>query len=162
MRRLELFAGATALALATSVPARAQSSVTLRIGTVPQDSGSQCFYGRDTGIFAKHGIDSAVEAMSSGPAVAAAVLSGSLDIGFSNVFSLEAAHDKGPAIHVDCTRVGVRRRSADIPTRRAKGLNGPNRARSERKDRLNERPQEHRRMGPVPFGSTGMVAIPQQ
>ena len=95
MRRQTLLASIAALSVARPRAVRAQTLAALKIGTVPQDSGSQCYYGHDTGIFAKHGIDAAISGMVSGPAIASAVLSGALDVGFSNMFSLEAAYDKG-------------------------------------------------------------------
>jgi NitT/TauT family transport system substrate-binding protein len=95
MRRRTLVWSLAAFALAGTRRVRAQTLAPLRIGTVPQDSGSECYYGHDTGIFAKHGIDATISGMVSGPAIASALLAGSLDIGFSNMFSLEAAYDKG-------------------------------------------------------------------
>ena len=131
MRRRTLVFGLGAFA-ATARSARGQSLAPVRIGTVPQDSGSECYYGRDTGIFAKHGIDAAVSGMASGPAIASAVLAGSLDIGFSNMFSLEAAVDKGftftliaPAsVYDDAAPTSLLLVTKDSPVRTAADLSG--------------------------------------
>jgi NitT/TauT family transport system substrate-binding protein len=95
MQRRTLLWSLGALAVAGARPAAAQVLAPLKLGTVPQDSGAECYYGHDAHIFAKHGIDAQINGMASGPAIAAAVLAGALDIGFSNMFSLEAAYDKG-------------------------------------------------------------------
>jgi NitT/TauT family transport system substrate-binding protein len=75
--------------------ASAQSHFPLRLGTVPIDSGAEPFYGLEQGFFAKHGLDLTVQKMNSGPAIIAAVVSGSLDVGFSNLFSTITAVQHG-------------------------------------------------------------------
>jgi len=132
MRRSIALGSLGALAVATALPARAQTLAPLRIGTIAQDSGAEGYYGRDTGIFTKHGLDVKVETMVSGPIIASAVLSGSLDIGFSNMFSLEAARDKGlpfiliaPAsVYDDAAPTSLLVVPKDSTIRTARDLNG--------------------------------------
>lgn len=132
MRRAAALGSLGALALATALPARAQTLTPLRIGTIAQDSGAEGYYGKDAGIFAKHGLDVKVDTMVSGPAIASAVLAGSLDFGFSNMFSLELAHDKGlpftlvaPAsVYDDTAPTSLLVVPKDSPIRSARDLNG--------------------------------------
>lgn len=118
-------AGAPALA-------RAQARTTLRVGTLPIDNGAEVFYGIDRDFFAKAGIDIDLHVMNNGGAVVAAVASGALDIGFSNLFSIATAFSKGiplqviaPAALYDSASPAqallVRR---DAPFKSAKDLNG--------------------------------------
>jgi NitT/TauT family transport system substrate-binding protein len=132
MRRGTALAGLGALAVASTRPLRAQTLVPLRLGTVPQDSGAECYYGHDSGIFAKHGIDAQINGMASGPAIASAVLAGALDIGFSNMFSLEAAYDKGlpftlisaASVYDDAAPTSLLIVAKDSPIRTAHDLDG--------------------------------------
>jgi NitT/TauT family transport system substrate-binding protein len=78
-------------------PGRAQS-VTLSIATIPIDVGAEAFYARDAGFFKKAGIDAQIQSITNGPAIAAAVASGSIDIGFSNLVSLAEAYKRGVSI----------------------------------------------------------------
>jgi NitT/TauT family transport system substrate-binding protein len=76
--------------------AGAQAERRLRVGTMPADFSGQAFYAKDLGTYTKVGFsDSEVTALTSGNAIAAALLSGSLDVGYSNVLGLAGAHDKG-------------------------------------------------------------------
>jgi len=95
MNRRALIGGLGYLAVGTRV-ARAQvSPQTLRITLVPSDTAAQVYYAIDLGMFAKRGITVDLAAMTSGPAIAAAVASGAVDIGFSNFVSLSSARERG-------------------------------------------------------------------
>ena len=74
--------------------ARAADSLPVRVGVIPSDFAAQSYYARDMGIFAKLGLAADVVPVTSGPAAAAAVVSGSLDFAYSNIISLAIAHDK--------------------------------------------------------------------
>ncbi len=90
------FLGGIALAALGTQAARAQTTPqTLRITLVPSDTAAQVYYAIDLGMFAKRGIDVDLAGMTSGPAIAAAVASGAVDIGFSNFVSLSSAHERG-------------------------------------------------------------------
>ena len=84
-----------ALAVFVTGPAAAQARATVTVATIPIDSGSQAFYAKDAGFFEKAGLDAKVESITSGPAIIAGVASGALDIGFSNLVSLETAYKRG-------------------------------------------------------------------
>jgi NitT/TauT family transport system substrate-binding protein len=93
MKRAAFLAAATALAAPGR--ARAQSLTRLRIsGSADQDIVG-ALWGAQSGIFTKYGLDVEISRSNSGPAVTAAVLGGSLEIGKSSLFSLVVAHSKG-------------------------------------------------------------------
>jgi NitT/TauT family transport system substrate-binding protein len=76
---------------------RAQDSV-LKVATIPIDTGAEAFYALDQGFFKKAGLDVSIERITNGPAIAAAVASGAVDVGFSNLVSLAIAYKKGVPI----------------------------------------------------------------
>ena len=75
--------------------ARAADVVTLRVGNVPIDSSSEIFAAQSEGFLAKAGIAIDIQSFTNGNAIAAALVSGALDIGGVNVLSLASAHEKG-------------------------------------------------------------------
>jgi NitT/TauT family transport system substrate-binding protein len=83
------------VALAAIGRAGAQTLMPLRLGLIPSDMSGQAFFARDIGLFVKAGFDVELAPTNNGPAIAAAVVSGALDIGYSNPVSLVIAHDKG-------------------------------------------------------------------
>jgi NitT/TauT family transport system substrate-binding protein len=89
------FAAAGA-ALGTARLARAQTAaVPIRIGLIPSDFAAQPYYAKDTGLFARHGLAPELNGMNNGALIASAIAGGALDVGFSNIPSLVAAHAKG-------------------------------------------------------------------
>jgi NitT/TauT family transport system substrate-binding protein len=93
MKRTSFLAGGLTLAAASR--AGAQTLTPLRIGFIPSDMSGQVFFARDLALFTKAGFDVELSPTINGPAIAAAVVSGSLDVGYSNPVSLVIAHDKG-------------------------------------------------------------------
>jgi NitT/TauT family transport system substrate-binding protein len=81
----------TALAPA---PGGAQQN-TLRVGTAPVEVGAVAYYAADEGFFKKAGLDVELVAAANGPAIAAAVASGTVDIGSANALSIAQAHERG-------------------------------------------------------------------
>jgi NitT/TauT family transport system substrate-binding protein len=75
--------------------ARADDAGTVTIGTTPIDAGAQPYYAESLGYFKSAGITEQITAMSNGAELAAAVASGALDVGQSNVVSIAAAHERG-------------------------------------------------------------------
>ena len=73
----------------------AQAAPHLRVGAAPVDVGGPVFYALDKGFFKEQGLDVEIVATSNGPATAAAIVSGSLDIGSGNALSIAQAHDRG-------------------------------------------------------------------
>lgn len=95
---VRLAAGASAASVPFAFPNIVLGQTTrqrLRIASIPSEIGAAVVYGRELGYFDKAGIDVEMSAMSNGSQISAAILSGSLDMGFSNAVSLEIAHDKG-------------------------------------------------------------------
>lgn len=79
--------GAFAACVAVPRAVRAQTAP-IRIGMPPVEATAEAFYAQDTGLFAKAGVAVEIVVLRSGPAVAAAVAGGDLQIGASNVLSL--------------------------------------------------------------------------
>jgi NitT/TauT family transport system substrate-binding protein len=97
MHRTRTFAAllAASIALASGAPLRAQTvAPPLRIATIPLENSAQVFYAKDMGFFAKAGLDVDLQSLQSGSAVAGAVASGAVDIGFSSLVPLAVAHIK--------------------------------------------------------------------
>lgn len=112
--------------------AAAQTRPTLRVGTLPIDNGAEVFYGIERDVFSKAGLEIDLHLMNNGGAIVAAVTSGALDVGFSNLFSIVTAFSKGIPIEViapaalydsasPAQALLVRK---DAPFRSAKDLNG--------------------------------------
>lgn len=80
--------------LAGAMPVHAQVLPTLRIATIPLENSAQVFYAKDLGLFAKAGLNVELQSMQSGSAVAAAVTSNAVDIGFASLVPLAVAHTK--------------------------------------------------------------------
>ena len=74
--------------------ARAQSTPLIRIGTSSNDASAVVYFAQDAGFFNKAGVRVEIQPDTNGAAVAAAVMSGALDIGVSNVVSIALAHAK--------------------------------------------------------------------
>ncbi|HEY5348421.1 MAG TPA: ABC transporter substrate-binding protein [Candidatus Lustribacter sp.] len=134
MRRQDFLGAATAAALLLGgkEPVAAQPLQALRIETIPFDAGSEAYYGKDMGFFAKQGLDVTIGAAGNGPAIAAAVASGAIDIGFSNALSIETAYKKGlpfvfiaaAALYSSAAPTSVLMVPKDSPLKTAKDLNG--------------------------------------
>ena len=75
--------------------APAQSVATLHLAGLPIDASAELFYATDEGYFTAAGLDTTTDTMANGGAVAAAVVGGTIDIGFANVFSLVQAYAHG-------------------------------------------------------------------
>ena len=88
-----LFGGAALSTL--RLPAAAQTPAVVRIGAIPIEGSMQATYAKEMGFFAKAGIDAEIQYMNGGSAIAAAVLSGAIDIGYSAVDTLATARSKG-------------------------------------------------------------------
>jgi NitT/TauT family transport system substrate-binding protein len=72
----------------------AQTLVPVRVGNIGiSDAGAESLYAQGTGIFKKYGLAAEVTGVSGGGAVIAAIVGGSLDVGFANVVSLAQARE---------------------------------------------------------------------
>jgi NitT/TauT family transport system substrate-binding protein len=90
MNRAALIYGAAALCALEG-----QSPASLRIGTIPIEPGTEVYCAKDMGFFAKAGLDVEIQQMQGGSAIAAALVSGAIDIGFVALDALAAIHRKG-------------------------------------------------------------------
>jgi NitT/TauT family transport system substrate-binding protein len=95
-KRASFLAGAAALAAlpALAGPARADDLV-VRTGLIPADIGAAAEFARELGYFRDAGLNVEIEIMQSGPAIAPAVIGGSLSVGAMNSGSLAGAHERG-------------------------------------------------------------------
>ena len=86
---------AAVLSLLAAASVGAQSTATIRLATLPGDTGAEPFYAQDLGFFKAEGLDVEVQTLANGAAIIPGVLSGTIDVGFSNIFSLAQAHERG-------------------------------------------------------------------
>jgi NitT/TauT family transport system substrate-binding protein len=69
--------------------------VHLRIAYVPFEGAAQVLYAQEEGFFAKEGVSVELQPISTAAAIASAVASGGVDIGFSAITTVAIAHSKG-------------------------------------------------------------------
>jgi len=86
---------ATATAALLPSGLSAQELTPLPIAGTPDEDMIGSFWAQQSGIFRKYGIDADVHTISSGAAITAAVIGGSLSIGKSSLLNLIKAHVKG-------------------------------------------------------------------
>lgn len=87
--------GAALAASTTRAPLGAQSLTHLTVVTSPSDSGGEVYYAQDRGTFRKFGLDVELISLGGGAAVAAAMSSGTYDIGQGNIATIGTAHEAG-------------------------------------------------------------------
>jgi NitT/TauT family transport system substrate-binding protein len=90
--RRTVLAGLGAGFTAAALPSRARANDTLHVASIPLDAGAEAYYAYDLGYFRDAGIDATVDSIPSGAAIASAVASGAVDIGFSNLISIAVAY----------------------------------------------------------------------
>jgi NitT/TauT family transport system substrate-binding protein len=93
-----LFGAASVLGGATR--GRAQTVAAVRIATLPIESAAEVFFAKDMGFFTKAGLDVEIQTMQNGASIAAAELSGAIDIGYSPVDVLANVHQKNVPVVV--------------------------------------------------------------
>ncbi len=126
-----LLVGSAAVLLNTA-RGRAQSTVTLRIATLPIESAAEVFYAKDMGFFAKAGIDADIQTMQTSAAMAAATAANAVDIGYSPVDSMATIHQKNVPVvfiapaneYISPSRNAGLALAASSTVRQAKDLNG--------------------------------------
>lgn len=87
-----LFGGA---ALCASASVRAQTNDTIRVAVIPIEAAAEAFFAKEMGFFAKAALDADVQTIQTGPAIAAAIVSNAIDIGYGTLDALAAIHQKG-------------------------------------------------------------------
>jgi NitT/TauT family transport system substrate-binding protein len=70
------------------------------VGTLPVAVSAALLHGEDAGIFEKHGLDLELQSGQAGTALVTAVVSGSVDIGFSSPLSVILASEKGLPVSI--------------------------------------------------------------
>ena len=95
LARARFLARAAAAALLAPARTGAQSAIPLRIAIAPSDGVTSVVYAKSAGLFERAGFDAHIDIQSNGAAVAAAIASGSYDVGNSSVTSVFLAHEKG-------------------------------------------------------------------
>jgi NitT/TauT family transport system substrate-binding protein len=90
---LSLLGAAAALPLLRA-PAAAQSDMTIRIAYIPFEASAQLFYAQELGLWSKAGLNVQLQPNPFGAAIAAAVASGAIDIGYATIMTLASAHSK--------------------------------------------------------------------
>lgn len=128
-----LAAAVAAVAIgAAGLPAPGQNAALITLATNPIDSGAEPYYAAEMGFFEKAGLDVKLTPIPNGNTTAAAVANDSVDIGTSNLVSLEVAFKKGlpltliaPETLYDTNAPGtVLVVARDSPLRTAKDLEG--------------------------------------
>src|ERR1700678_2163554 len=96
IRRGRLLTAAAAAAIALA-PGRAftQALTPLRVTAVPNDDVSPFLYAQQSGLFRRAGLDVSIVQATSGAAIAAAVVSGSYDIGLISMMASITGHVRG-------------------------------------------------------------------
>ena len=70
----------------------------LSVGAIPTDNTANAYYAQDRGYFGRAGLSVTIQDLGSGPAIAAAVAGGTLDVGVSNIATIAAARNRGIAL----------------------------------------------------------------
>jgi NitT/TauT family transport system substrate-binding protein len=91
---------ATGLAGVAGAAGAQSALVPVRVGTNAADDVTPLLWAKATGMFAKAGLDVQIQKLTSGSAVTAAVLGGTLDIGRSSLLPLISARSRGVGLVV--------------------------------------------------------------
>jgi NitT/TauT family transport system substrate-binding protein len=82
--------------LATAASANGvRAAAAIRLTTLPVDGTALAFYASDLNYFQDAGLDVTIQTVPNGAVITAGVTSNSIDIGWSNIISLAAAHSRG-------------------------------------------------------------------
>lgn len=132
-RALTYLAGGTAVCSISSV-ALAQAPTTLRVAISPAENAAEAYYAKDMGFWAKAGINITIQRFPAAPAIVPATISNAVDIGWSTVDVLAAAHQKAIPITIIAPAadysspitqgIAALILPATSPVRQAKDLNG--------------------------------------
>jgi NitT/TauT family transport system substrate-binding protein len=100
MKRLGFMGGVSAAIAGLASPGFAQVSDRYTAGATPIEGDSIIFLAQSQGYFARAGVNVEVSTMSSGAAIAAAIVSGQVTIGSINTISLAIAHQNGVKLKI--------------------------------------------------------------
>lgn len=94
-------AAVLAAILLSAGTAKAQTAAeTIHIATLPIDAGAEVFYAADQQYFEAAGVDATIDTLANGGAIIAAVVSGAMDVGYANLFSISQAYAHGLPVTV--------------------------------------------------------------
>jgi ABC-type nitrate/sulfonate/bicarbonate transport system substrate-binding protein len=93
-RHLLALGGAALAAPLVARRASAQALATVRVAYIPFEASAQLFYASELGLWEKAGLNVELTPNPFGAAIAAAVVSGAVDIGYATVMTLASAHAK--------------------------------------------------------------------
>jgi NitT/TauT family transport system substrate-binding protein len=79
-------------------PLRAQSLTKITVFSTASDPSGALFYAKDTGVFEKHGLDVTLNVANESSLAVSSVVSGAVQIAYTNIISIEQAFRKGLAI----------------------------------------------------------------
>jgi NitT/TauT family transport system substrate-binding protein len=104
----------------------------IHVATVQIDAGAEAYYAADAGFFRNAGLNVVVEPLGTGAAIGTALISGALDVGFSNLLSLAVAREHGlplqllfpGSLYLGRSPATVLLVAPDSTIREAKDLNG--------------------------------------
>jgi NitT/TauT family transport system substrate-binding protein len=99
-RRNVLRVAASLTYLAMTRRANADALPLVRIGLLPTDASTEIYVADGNGYYTRAGIRCEITTLSNGSAIAAALLSGSLDIGEINALSLIGAHERAVPLRI--------------------------------------------------------------
>lgn len=83
------------LAAATARPGRAQNLTKIRAFSTASDPSGAIFYAHDNGAFERHGLDVTIVLANESSLAVSSVVSGTVDIGYTNIVSIEQAFRRG-------------------------------------------------------------------
>jgi ABC-type nitrate/sulfonate/bicarbonate transport system substrate-binding protein len=86
MRRRDALGLTLAGIVAVPTATRAQTPVSVRVGAPPYEAAAEVYFARDQGYFTKAGLDVSIVPILNTSAIAEAVASGGVDVGFIVVF----------------------------------------------------------------------------
>jgi NitT/TauT family transport system substrate-binding protein len=132
MNRRNALAGLGAGIAAAATPLAALANDPLHIASIPLDAGAEAYYAYDLGYFRDAGIDATVDSIPSGAAILAAVASGAVDVGFSNLISIAVAYKHNVpvtllapgSLYTASIPTSVLMVPKDSPAKTARDLNG--------------------------------------
>jgi NitT/TauT family transport system substrate-binding protein len=91
---LALLGAAATIPLLRTAAAAQNSAMTVRVAYIPFEASAQLFYAQELGLWTKAGLTVQMQPNPFGAAIAAAVASDAVDVGYATVMTLASAHAK--------------------------------------------------------------------
>jgi ABC-type nitrate/sulfonate/bicarbonate transport system substrate-binding protein len=100
MKRSTMISLSAAALSATAVPARAQSTETVRFGIVPVEEAAMAYYAQEKGFFKAQGVTVELSFLPNGGSVTQGILGNALDVGVTNSGSISTAFIRGLPLYL--------------------------------------------------------------